>query len=331
MKEDEIRKREIFNEYLRLSSEDAKIFFKDTNQFVKLNSCIACNSQNLSHALVKNNFNYVECGDCDTFFVNPRPTIDMLSKYYSSSPSTTFWVEKFFKPVAEKRREKIFRPRAEYISKFLKRKNGITIGDIGAGFGIFLEELKNKIPENKFIAIEPSKDMADICRNKGLIVIEDILENLSFAEHKFDVLLSFELFEHLQDPKSFLTKVKDLLNNEGIFIFTTLNGLGFDIQNLWNESKSISPPHHLNFFNPWSIKKISEIVGFEVIECSTPGKLDWDIIEGGIKNSEIQPGRFWTKFSKYADEDSKESLQGWISKSNFSSHMRVILRKKQNG
>ena len=41
-----------------------------------------------------------------------------------------------------------------------------------------------------------------------------------------------------------------------IFLLTTLNGMGVDIQVLWEYSKSVSPPHHLNFFNPKSIEKI---------------------------------------------------------------------------
>ena len=38
-----------------------------------------------------------------------------------------------------------------------------------------------------------------------------------------------------------------------LFIFITLSSTGVDIQGLWENSKSVSPPHHLNFFNPYSI------------------------------------------------------------------------------
>ena len=67
---------------------------------------------------------------------------------------------------------------------------------------------------------------------------------------------------------------------------TTLNGLGFDIQQLWEQSKSISPPHHLNFYNTKSISLLLESSGFEIVEIATPGKLDWDIVEGMIKDKE---------------------------------------------
>ena len=68
----------------------------------------------------------------------------MLNKFYSRSLSTSFWVNEFFKPVAETRREKIFRPRSEYVSKLFSENWEWVIGDIGAGVGLFLEELKKK-------------------------------------------------------------------------------------------------------------------------------------------------------------------------------------------
>ena len=56
---------------------------------------------------------------------------------------------------------------------------------------------------------------------------------------KFDAITCFELFEHLYDPKYFLKKIYKLLNKNGIFYFTTLNGMGFDIQMLGKYSNSI--------------------------------------------------------------------------------------------
>lgn len=326
MKEDEIRKREVFNKYLELSAKDVKEFFSDHSEFEVI-KCPACNSGDIKKSISKNSFFYDECEKCNTIFVNPRPPLKMLNKFYSDSPSTTFWVNEFFLPVAEIRREKIFKPRAEFISDFIGIKENLVIGDVGAGFGLFLEEFGKLNSKCELTAIEPSVEMAEICKSKGLDVINTLLEQVDSSERKFDLLTAFELFEHLHNPEGFLRKIYDLLNEGGHFIFTTLNGLGFDIQLLWEKSKSISPPHHLNFFNPWSIKTLLERIGFRIVEISTPGKLDWDIIEGGLKNENIIPGRFFTTVSKYGSEEAKTELQKWIADNNFSSHMRVVVKK----
>jgi hypothetical protein len=118
-----------------------------------------------------------------------------------------------------------------------------------------------------------------------------------------------------------------LLNPGGYLFLTTLNGLGIDIQVLWERSKSVYPPHHLNFFNPGSLKMLLEKKGFAIIEIATPGQLDWDIMEGAYLHDGLDPGRFFKTVSRYGTAEAKRDLQQWIRINNFSSHMRVIARK----
>lgn len=326
MKEEEIRKRDVLNRYLELVKIDADTLFRDRSSF-QVVPCPACGSAHHVSQFRKSGFHYVQCSQCDTLFVNPRPTYENLMQIYTDSPSTKFWVEDFFLPMVEPRREKIFKPRVRYITeKFPQLRAGI-IGDVGAGFGIFSEELKKKWPEANIIAIEPSADMAKICRDKGLVVLESTMEHVDPRSHTFDLLTAFELFEHLHDPSVFAHKAYDLLKTGGYLYLTTLNGLGFDIQLLWEKSKSVTPPHHLNFFNSHSISLMLGDMGFTLIEVSTPGQLDWDIVEGSYSQEALDPGRFFSTVSKYGSDQAKKDLQSWIASHNFSSHMRVIAQK----
>lgn len=274
----------------------------------------------------KGGFQYVSCKHCGTLFANPRPTQDQLDKFYSKSDSTRFWVEDFFMPFAEARRQKIFVPRARDFAEEFPEYRDKRIGDIGAGFGLFLEELKKVWPESELCAIEPSVDMVKICRDKGLEVIPKMFEDLSEEDGKFDFLCSFELFEHLNKPKLFLEKANGALSKDGMMLITTLNGKGFDIQLLWEKHKNVNPPHHLNFINPDAMRIILEDNGFEVEKITTPGRLDWDIVEKMAGNGNADLGRWWNSVCE-ADEKAKTGLQKWITENNFSSHMRVVARK----
>lgn len=326
MKEDEIRKRDVLNRYLELVKIDAEVIFKDKSTFQTL-SCPACESARFESQFEKSGFHYLQCTECDTLFVNPRPTYENLMQIYTDSPSTKFWVEEFFLPMAEARREKIFKPRAQYITeKFPQLRTGV-IGDIGAGFGIFSEELKKIWMDANIMAIEPSVDMAVICRSKGLAVLESTMENVDPLCYQFDLLTAFELFEHLHNPVVFAEKAYNLLKSGGYLYLTTLNGLGFDIQLLWERSKSVTPPHHLNFFNPRSMETLLVRKGFEIVEIATPGQLDWDIIEGAYRHEGLDPGRFFKTVSRHGTNEAKQDLQQWIRANNFSSHMRVIAKK----
>lgn len=324
MKEEDIRNRKAFNHYLKMVSKDVDNYFCVEN-FIKIN-CPACSGEKFTKAFTKDLFTYVLCSQCRTLFINPRPPFKILNQFYSESPSTKYWVKYFFKPVIEARRDKIFKPRAEQISQeFSKFKNG-RIGDIGAGFGLFLEELRKIWGNAEYVAIEPSVEMAKICRDKEFIVIPDMLEDIADLDGQFDMLTSFELFEHLYNPGNFLKKVNKLLKKDGYFMMTTLNVQGFDIQLLWEQSKSVSPPHHLNFFNPGSIRCLMERNNFQVISIKTPGKLDWDIVEGMVKNENVKLDRFWQLIIE-KDEETKDQFQQWLVKNNLSSHMMVEAKK----
>lgn len=324
MKEQEIRNIDVLNKYLELVKEDVHSLF-DFSSFLSIN-CPACKSAKSIYEFTKIGFKYVRCGNCSTVFVNPRPSLEMLKEFYSKSNSTNFWVNDFFKPVARARRKNIFMPRAEYFNSRLKAKEGCVIGDIGAGFGLFLEELRKIAPNNNYVAIEPSIEMSSICLEKGFKTTPLCFEDIDERE-TFDYLTAFELLEHLADTESFLKKAYSLLKPNGYLLMTTLNIFGFDILLLWDKSKSIAPPHHLNFFNPSSITRLLNDVGFKVIEISTPGQLDWDIVEGMIKRESIDLGRFWNLLASDGSTESKKELQDWIWRNNFSSHMRILAKK----
>ena len=93
---------------------------------------------------------------------------------------------------------------------------------------------------------------------------------------------------------------------------------------MWDKSKAISPPHHLNFFNPKSIKILFENIGFSIIEISTPGKLDINIMANNIKDVK---DRFWKNFLLNSSDEEKKDMQEFISKQNLSSHIMVIVKK----
>jgi hypothetical protein len=114
------------------------------------------------------------------------------------------------------------------------------------------------------------------------------------------------------------------MSSGDLFVFTTLSGTGFDIQLLWEHSKSVSPPHHLNFLNPRSIAMLLKRIGFETIEVSTPGKLDVDIV---MNNRSLLRDRFWTTFFERSTEEERQLWQKTVSATGWSSHMMVICRK----
>lgn len=328
MKESDIRNRGSFDRYLELAEEDCRSFFKDRERLTTV-ACVSCGSSRFKPQFEKSGFTYVLCDDCGTLYANPRPSSEDLAAFYKKSKSATFWINDFFLPMIESRREKIFKPRAQLVAQKVSACNISVLGDIGSGFGLFLEEMKKILPGTKYVAVEPSSDMAKICMDKGFDVIDKAIEDISGIEGKFDFLSAFELVEHLYEPQALFRNVYKMLKPSGLFLATTLNCEGFDVQALWERSKNIYPPQHINFFNPRSLKKALEDNGFYVEELTTPGRLDWNIVENSIKDGAVRPERLWLNFSKNANQRAKEDFQVFLADHGLSSHMMVLARKNK--
>jgi 2-polyprenyl-3-methyl-5-hydroxy-6-metoxy-1,4-benzoquinol methylase len=101
-------------------------------------------------------------------------------------------------------------------------------------------------------------------------------ENLIFANiddiknQKFDVIISFQVIEHIQNTKEYLKKLKSWLNPNGILVITTPERKGriFKLQKPWN----------IYHIREYSIKSMSKLLSnyfsdFEILKISSNSNL----------------------------------------------------------
>ncbi len=324
MKEEEIRPRKVFEEYLRLAAIDAGTYFgRSARQAVP---CPACGASG-RFAFEKHGFAYEECPACQTLFVSPRPPADEFFRYYRESPSARFFATTFYAQTAEARREKLWRPKAAMVRDILETRGAArhAVIDVGGGYGLFAAEYQN-LTGCAVTVVEPGPELAQACRDRGFAVVEAFLENVR-SEQLPDgprAFVSFELFEHLHDCGIFLRRLAGLMQPGDLFLFTTLSGMGVDIQALWEDSKSISL-QHLNFLNPKSVKLLIQRSGLNVLQVATPGKLDLDIL---FNNRELIKDRFWRNVVTQASSTEREALQEVVASHGLSSHMFVVCERR---
>jgi len=323
MKEKDIRPKKVFDKFLHLASLDIKKYFTKAKE--KIN-CIACGKKG-HFSFKKMNFSYYRCKNCNTLFVNPRPSKSTFSNYYEKSLSIKFLATHLYKKTEQARKDKIIKPKAKMVFEILKKnkKKNYSCVDIGGGYGIFATEI-SKLLKKRSVVIEPSSNLAQICKKKKLFVIQKFLEKVKKKDLPTDknFFTCFELFEHVHNPSEFIKSVKQLMRKDDLFIFTTLSSTGLDILTLWEKSRSINPPHHLNFFNPKSIKIFLKKNKFKILNISTPGKIDLNILNNDQRNIK---DRFWKNFITLSNEAEKNKMQNLISEINFSSHLMVVCKK----
>ena len=170
MKEEDIRPKKLFDDFLIILSKDSKKYFKN---FEKHNSnCLACGSKT-KYIFKKINFKYHKCFNCNTIFANPRPNLDDLNLFYNSSESSKFWSSDFYKKTEKKRKKYMWKNKALNIFNFLKnnKKNQYDLVDIGGGYGLFADEFIKLSKKTNITVIEPSVYLSKILIKKKYKVI----------------------------------------------------------------------------------------------------------------------------------------------------------------
>jgi SAM-dependent methyltransferase len=330
MKEADIRPEALLNRYLELSAADADRCFAGVPR--RSLPCVACGADGAVAEFEKNGFGYVSCAECGTLYQAPRPPLEAFEAFYRDSASSRYWAEEFFPSVAEARRERIFKPRAERLSNVCIAKELAVncLIDVGAGYGILLDEWRRLHPATRLLAVEPSTVLAGECRAKGLEVVETVVERISGYENHADLVVCFEVLEHVFDPLAFIGHLARLCRPGGYVFISTLAVDGFDIQMLWEESNSIFPPHHINFLSVAGLGRLFERAGLDEVEVTTPGVLDVDIVRNAVKRRPqlLQGHRF---LSRLLDNDAKAAeFQAFLSRNRLSSHAWVLGRKPLN-
>ena len=68
--------------------------------------------------------------------------------------------------------------------------------------------------------------------------------------------------------------------------------------------------------------------GYDVVEISTPGQLDVQMIERMLEEQpDVEVPRFVRYFLAHRDRRAKRSLQQFLQENRLSSHLRLVARK----
>jgi len=329
--EQDIRPRDLLDGQQRAILQDIEFLASRTHDFVEVN-CPACAENDFTVKYKKYGFRYTECRSCKTFYTNPRPNAELLGKFYARSANYEYW-NKYIFPASEKtRREKIFKPRVDKMLELCRKYNSQmnSLLEVGAGFGTFCEELGSRKIFKKILAVEPTPGLAETCRNKGIETIEKPIEQIHLEEKdRFDVIVNFEVIEHIFSPRDLILQCKKNLKPGGLFLVTCPNGQGFDVLTLGTVSNTVDH-EHLNYFNPGSLPLLLEKCGFEVLEVLTPGVLDTDLVRNAVLEGKysLDEQPFLKKILLDEWNERGATFQDYLKDNKLSSNMWVVAKNK---
>lgn len=192
------------------------------------------------------------------------------------------------------------RQRAEIVLEYIKKRESISIIDIGCGDGVVLKYIKERVSVSGAIGVDVSNFALDRAKDFGIETILADMQDLHSVPDlpKTDYVLMFEILEHVHDSESFLTY---LLGKAEKGVFFSFPNTGFLIHRLrllfgkfplqWR----LHPREHVRFWTHADLKWWLKALGYKDYKIHT--------YEGVPIFNKIWPSLFAAAFVVYLEKE----------------------------
>jgi SAM-dependent methyltransferase len=160
---------------------------------------------------------------------------------------------------------------ARMVAFIRRHRDGGRLLDVGCAYGFFLQEAK---PYFEVAGIELAEDAAAFCRRTGLDVISGVADEATLRRlGPADVIVLLDVIEHLPDPRATLRLCADHLRPGGIVVLTTGDFASHYARLAGAHWRLMTPPQHLWFFTPDSMRHLATAAGLTVESLDHPWKI----------------------------------------------------------
>jgi SAM-dependent methyltransferase len=231
-------------------------------ELITLPGCPVCEGTSSRPKYHKFGLPLVECRGCGLVFANPRLTPEEIWKRYSPD---YFWNE--YMPALGVRDGQFdlnyFDSRHAAMLQLIARQrpNRGRLLEVGAGSGFFLKAAERA--GWSVAGIEISTEGVEFATKRlGLEIRRESAEALSFPAASFDVVVMFDVIEHLLDLMAALERVKTVLRPGGLLVVSTPNLHALTRLALGSEWAVLSPAEHLYNFSAATLGRLLRRAGF---------------------------------------------------------------------
>ncbi len=150
------------------------------------------------------------------------------------------------------------------INDILKDKSHLDLMEFGAGVGVVASAVAND-KRISYTGFELDGHASSLARSRGCNVQERSLTSDFSESELFDVIISFEVVEHISDLKKAMTNIKKLLKKDGQLIFSVPN---FYRYKNYTDKKlhQEPPPVHINFFDKDNVNSFFSYFDMKVVD-----------------------------------------------------------------
>lgn len=190
-------------------------------------------------------------------FSHRIPTLQELEDYYDG-----YGRNDYLSPITIKRYN-------ELLDLFEKERKNNKIIDVGCGIGYFLEEAIKR--DWEAYGTEFTDEAMRINTEKGINMQKGVLDPKNYEDGEFDVITSFEVIEHINNPQEEIANFNQILRKGGLLYITTPNFNSLLRHYLKSEYNIITYPEHLSYYTPATLNRLLKAHGFKKVWIKTTG------------------------------------------------------------
>lgn len=237
-------------------------------------------------------YDVVDCRECGFKHVVPIPTPADLDEAYRGD-----YYSKEKPLYLERAREDLEWWETVYDDRYTTMEGLLppdrrSLVEIGSGPGFFLAHGQRR--GWSVLGVEPSRQAAQHSRDMGLDVVEEFLDDSTVEGlGTFDAIHASEVLEHIPDPREMVHLFGRLLAPGGVVCVCVPNDYN-PFQTVLRDARGFSPwwvapPHHINYFDPGSLRGLLEDAGFDVVLTESTFPIDIFLLMGDdyIGNDEV--------------------------------------------
>jgi len=206
-------------------------------------------------------FQWVRCRRCGLIYLNPRPSLAEMSRYYPADYEP--W--RRARPVRQDRAGGGLGYRLAIAKKCRIACRGLGPGrllDVGCGGGDFLLGMRERGWQVHGLDISP--EAVALARQNGLDVFLGQLSEAPYQERSFDLVTMWDVLEHLHDPAAYLAQVTRLLKPGGRFVVTLPNPRSVDFRLFGPVWTGLDVPRHLYVFGRSALSALFRRAGLQI-------------------------------------------------------------------
>lgn len=246
-------------------------------------ACPLCGNDTHSHERTIKGFALVRCRKCALVYVNPQLNAAALDRIYTEKSDPQHVIDVYARLATPNVLSGYDRKLSEL--ERIHRGTGRLL-DFACAAGYFLERAQARGWDAYGVDLGPWAAKAAEARGVRNLLIGH-LEDLAFPSHHFDVIYAAQVLEHLQNPVQMLLELRRILRPGGILYVDVPNYRTLPILLGKDDFYLNSPPQHINFFTPATLRATLSRARFPVERITSEGGLKWENLLGRQIRSDI--------------------------------------------